>query len=303
MNLNNIDLNKLVVFCKVVEASNYRLAAELLNVTPSALSQSIAALEHGLGFPLFHRFGKKLVLTEEGTLVYQEFSADYERLTAALLSISSKGKSVSGLLRIGAYLEFAKFRLTPLLRQFQETYPDVQIKFVFDTPSRLHRLLDNNKIDICFSIYPERDSKLILSKPIFREELVLIGASKLIKDKLLYEELIKVPMIEYYFNHQPIRRWIALHYKKKPKHLPIRTYGATAEMVLSLVQEGLGVGVIPEYLLQGRSVDKLTVCRPTSRQLIDHIWMLQLKNKRPSNALEAFTAAINTSTSLLGANR
>jgi DNA-binding transcriptional LysR family regulator len=170
------------------------------------------------------------------------------------------------------------------------------VKLVFDTPSRLHHLLETNKLDVCFSIYPERDSKLIESKPIYREELVLVAPQGQLSERASFQEVIASPMVEYYFNHQPIRRWLALHFKKKPKHLPIRTFAATAEMVLSLIQEGLGIGVVPEYLLQTRSPKTVSICRPTLRKLMDNIWMLQLKRAERSTLVAAFNEEILAAT-------
>lgn len=292
MNLNNLDFNKLAVFSKVVEAGNYRLASEQLNVTPSALSQTITSLEHSLGVPLFHRFGKKLVLTETGQRIQKEFRTHHSALTQALGKIAGSSERVSGLIHVGAYLEFAKFRLAPILTAFQKKYPHVQVKLVFDTPSRLHRMLEANKLDVCFSIYPEHDSKLIQSKPIFQNELLLIAPHGRLSERPKYEDILQAPMIEYYFNHQLIRRWLELHFKKKPKQLPVRTYAATAEMVLALVQEGLGIGMVPEYLLQSQSPGAVTVIRPTPRKLIDHIWILQLKAREKTPALAAFSSEV-----------
>jgi DNA-binding transcriptional LysR family regulator len=288
VNLNNVDFNKLLIFSRVVEAGNYRLASEALNVTPSALSQTISSLEHSLGIPLFHRFGKRLVLTETGEKIQREFQSHYLSLTQALGRIANKDTEISGIIHAGAYLEFAKFQLAPVLTVFQKMYPDVQVKLVFDTPSRLHRMLEENKLDICFSIYPERDSKLIRSKPIYREELLLVAPQGMLSERASFEEIIASPMVEYYFNHQPIRRWLMLHFKKKPKKIPIRTFGASAEMVFALIQEGLGIGMVPEYLLQSKLPKAVTVCRPTPRKLMDNIWMLHLKAREKSVALSRF---------------
>ena len=292
MNLNNIDFNKLAVFSRVVEAGNYRLASEVLNVTPSAISQTISSLEHSLGILLFHRIGKRLVLTEAGAEIQREFQLHYSSLAGALARIAGKDQQVTGLLHVGSYLEFAKFQLAPILTTFQRQHPDARVKLVFDTPTRLHRLLEAGKLDLCFSIYPEKDSKLIQSTPIYRQELVLVSPKGLIAERPSFDEVVAAPMVEYYFNHQPIRRWLAFHFQKKPRQLPIRTFGATAEMVLTLVQEGLGIGVVPEYLLRGKALRSLVVCRPTPKKLMDSIWMLQLKGRSRSPALAAFTQAV-----------
>ncbi|MFZ4404889.1 MAG: LysR family transcriptional regulator [Pseudobdellovibrionaceae bacterium] len=296
MNLNNVDFNKLAVFSQVVESGSYRLAAEVLNVTPSALSQSITTLEHSLGLALFHRIGKKLVLTEQGQQIASAFRQQHQGFTEALRRITQKEDQLSGMIHIGAYLEFAKFRLAPLVTEFQKQHPQVQIKWVFDTPSRLHSLLDSGKLDLCFSIYPVRESPLILSQPIYKEELLLLAPAGMLGEKPKYEEVMSHPMIEYYFNHQPIRRWLSLHYKKKHKHLPICTYAATAEMVLTLIQEGLGIGMVPSYALQNTLLanKKIHICRPTAKQCVDYIWMLQLKNRPALSALQVLIEQIQT---------
>lgn len=298
MKLNNIDFNKLAVFSKVVEAGSYRLASEVLNVTPSALSQTITSLEHSLGVPLFHRFGKKLVLTETGEKIQREFKQHHSSFTQALGRIAGQNHQISGLVQVGAYLEFAKFQLSPVLTAFQKKYPDVQVKMVFDTPTRLHRLLEENKLDLCFSIYPERNSPLIESKPIYREELVLVAPPGQLSERPSYEEIVATPMIEYYFNHQPIRRWLELHFRKRPKHLPIRTFASTAEMVLALIQQGLGIGMVPEFLLHARPVKPVTVCRPTARRLTDNIWMLHLKKRAGEPAIARLLQEVQTALAL-----
>jgi len=290
VNLNNVDLNKLAIFSQVVEAGNYRLASELLHVTPSALSQTITSLEHSLGIPLFHRFGKRLVLTEMGAMIHREFQQHHSALKQALGRIAGKN-DLSGIVRVGAYLEFAKFQLAPVLTTFQKNNPEVQVKLVFDTPSRLHRMLEENKLDLCFSIYPERDSRIIESTPIYREELVLVAPEGQLGERASFEEIVASPMVEYYFNHQPMRRWLALHFRKRPKNLPIKTFAATAEMVLSLIQEGLGIGIVPEYLLQTSLTKRVQICRPTQKKLMDSIWMLKVKSAE-KEVVEEFSKEI-----------
>ncbi|MGZ3737711.1 MAG: LysR family transcriptional regulator, partial [Bdellovibrionota bacterium] len=160
MKLNDLDLNKVAVFCQVVDSGNYRLASEALNVTPSALSQTIKILEHGLGGALFHRVGKKLVPTQSGLVLHKEFRRTHADF---LRSIQGLGESrhVSGLLRVGAYLEFAKYRLSPLIAEFHEKFPHAQLKLTFDSPSRLQRLLETGRLDVCFSIYPSQEARTI----------------------------------------------------------------------------------------------------------------------------------------------
>jgi DNA-binding transcriptional LysR family regulator len=84
------------------------------------------------------------------------------------------------------------------------------------------------------------------------------------------------PIIEYFYNHQPIGRWIALHYGKRPKKIPVRFFAATAEMVMAMVREGAGIGVVPKYLLASAEASKgLKIVRPTEERLNDYVWFLE----------------------------
>jgi DNA-binding transcriptional LysR family regulator len=293
VNLNNIDLNKIVTFCQVVDSGSYRAASEVLNLTPSALSQAISGLEHQLQMPLFHRIGRRMVITENGRSLYREFKSRHSEFMGALHRLVQRDVELSGRLRVGAYLEFAKSQLAPLSNTFLKMHPNAEIKFTFDTPSRLHRLLEERKLDLCFSIFPSAEHNTIQSKRVYQEELVMIGPKGMLSATPSYEEINKAPVVEYYLNHQPTRRWVYLHFKKRPRALPIRAYASTAEMVLALVRQGLGIGVVPEYLLRSElGGENLAVIRPTSERLIDHIWMLQAKDSAASGLQAAFAQQV-----------
>ena len=293
MKLHNLDLNKLAVFCQVVESGNFRRAGEVLNVTPSALSQSIAILEHALGFELFDRVGRRLKPTEKGSKLHREFRASQASLATALDELTGESEKVSGLLRIGAYLEFAKSRLAPQLARFIAAHPDVQVKMTFDSPSRLQKLLEEGQLDLCFSIYPAREKKRIRSEKIYQQELVLVSPPSLLPAQASFAEVMAAPIIDYYMSHQLIRRWIDLHFQKKPKAPPIRIFAATAEMVLALVQEGAGAGVVPAYLAKGPELKRsVRIVRPTAKRLEDFIWLLSRASPKEPGLIKTFRAEI-----------
>lgn len=293
MKLNNVDFNKIAVFCQVVESGNYQRASETLLVTPSAISQSISALENALGFSLFDRRGRRLIPTKEGLRVHQEFRERQTGFFRALSEMRRSTAEVSGTLRIGAYLEFAKSHLPELVGRFLRDYPAANIKMTFDSPSRLHRLVADGQLDLCISIFPAAKVKAIRSRVLCDEELVLIAAPHLLPESPSFDQMMNSPMVDYYLNHQPIRRWIALHYEKRPKRIPVRVFAATAEMVVALVRSGAGVGVVPRYLVEGSK--DLRVIRPTQRKLTDHIWLLEPARQAESPARALFRERLLTS--------
>lgn len=286
MKLNRVDFNKIAVFCQIIESGNLHRASEILHVTPSALSQTVSRLEHSLGFSLFERRAKKLIPTKEALKIHREFRRSQSDFIQTLKNVKSQQLEVSGTLRIGAYLEFAKSKLTPLINEFIQDFPAANIKMVFDSPSRLHSLLDQRHIDLCLSIFPSIEKKTIKSKALCQEELVLISSAGLLSDDPSFDQVLRTPIIDYFYNHQPIARWLALHYNKRPKKVPVRIFAATAEMVYSLVREGAGAGIVPRYLVAAQDLQSthgIKIIRPTSKKLTDFIWLLEaMSSDRPA---------------------
>ena len=67
-----MDWDKLRVFHAVAEAGSFTHAGESLNLSQSAVSRQISALEESLNVPLFHRHARGLILTEQGELLYHD---------------------------------------------------------------------------------------------------------------------------------------------------------------------------------------------------------------------------------------
>jgi LysR family positive regulator for ilvC len=282
LNRQQVDFNKLNVFCQVIESGNYQRASEALHVTPSALSQAITGLEHSLGLALFERHGKRLRPSENGLRLHREFRSRQQGFFEILEEIQGVRNQVHGLLRIGAYLEFAKTRLTSVIRSFTHENPNADVKLAFDSPSRLHSLIQQGQLDLCFSIFPSPEKKSIRSTALIEEELVFIASPRLLSHTPDFEEILSAPLIDYYFNHQLLKRWLALHFAKRVKKIPVRIFAATAEMVVALAKEGAGVGVVPRYLVHDDLGDdtrgELRIIRPTARRLSDYIWLLEREN-------------------------
>jgi DNA-binding transcriptional LysR family regulator len=130
MRLNHLD--GLLAFWKVAEHRGFSAAAAALEVSPSALSQAIRALEARLGARLLNRTTRSVSLTEAG-------EAYLSRIGPALGDVLEAGEQLnalqgrpSGVLRINAARISIAMVLQPLLAGFLRTYPDVQIELTND---------------------------------------------------------------------------------------------------------------------------------------------------------------------------
>jgi DNA-binding transcriptional LysR family regulator len=117
----------MAVFVRVVEDGSFSAAAKTLDMSPSAVSKLVTRLEERLGAVLFLRSTRELTLTTEGEDFYDSARRILEDLEEAEQSVGSGSLEPSGLLRVNTSIPFGTHQLIPLLREFRERYPKVQI--------------------------------------------------------------------------------------------------------------------------------------------------------------------------------
>src|SRR3954453_6652983 len=83
-----MDWDKLRVFHAVAEAGSFTHAGEALNLSQSAVSRQISALEESLSVPLFHRHARGLILTEQGELLFRTAREVFAKLAMSESLIS-----------------------------------------------------------------------------------------------------------------------------------------------------------------------------------------------------------------------
>lgn len=121
------DLAYMVTFARVVKAGSFAGAAKRLGVTSSVASKHVAKLEKALGVRLLNRSTRKLSLTEAGGAYYEHCARIVEEIESSKTAIAQLQAAPRGQLRVTAPVTFANTRLGPILREFFERYPDIQI--------------------------------------------------------------------------------------------------------------------------------------------------------------------------------
>ncbi|AYD01920.1 LysR family transcriptional regulator [Neorhizobium sp. NCHU2750] len=119
---------QLRIFLEVARQEHLTRAAENLNLTQSAVSAAIKALEARHGVLLFDRVGRRIVLTEAGRLFVDEARGVMERARAAELALADLGGSASGLLRIHASQTVASYWLPARLVAYHERFARVDLR-------------------------------------------------------------------------------------------------------------------------------------------------------------------------------
>ena len=121
-------LDGVEVFLCVAQHRSFRKAAAALGVTPSAISQSVRALERRIGAPLFTRTTRSVGLTEAGERFLGRAKPAFEELIAASRSARDLGQRPTGLLRLTVPRAAVPTLLEPLIASFCEAYPEIEVE-------------------------------------------------------------------------------------------------------------------------------------------------------------------------------
>lgn len=153
-----MDWDKLRVFHAVAEAGSFTHAGEALNLSQSAVSRQISALEESLSVPLFHRHARGLILTEQGELLYSTAREVFAKLAMTEGLLTESKDRPKGPLKVTTSVAFGSSWLTPRIREFLELYPDIQVSMVVDD-SELD--LSMREADVAIRLTPPRQPDLV----------------------------------------------------------------------------------------------------------------------------------------------
>jgi DNA-binding transcriptional LysR family regulator len=123
-----LDVEPLIAFTAVMDTGSFSAAAARLGQTPSGVSRSIARLEKQLGMTLIHRTTRRLDLTEEGAWLLGRARGVLAELANTEAEAAARRSQPSGLVRVNAATPALDHLLAPLLPDFLEAYPLVQLE-------------------------------------------------------------------------------------------------------------------------------------------------------------------------------
>lgn len=153
-----MDWDKLRVFHAVAEAGSFTHAGEVLNLSQSAVSRQISALEESLNLPLFHRHARGLILTEQGELLYKTAREIFSKLAMTEALLTESRERPQGPLKITTTVAFGSLWLTPRIKDFLDLYPEIDVTMVlYDGELDLAM----READVAIRMMPPRQPDLI----------------------------------------------------------------------------------------------------------------------------------------------
>lgn len=149
------NLSSYWIFYTVANAGNISKAAKELYISQPAISKSIQKLEESLNCKLFSRSSRGVILTDEGTLLYDHVKEAFETLSLGEDKLKRSIELGVGHIQIGVSSTLCKYMLLPYLSEFIHQNPHISISINCQSTNETLRLLDDNKIDIGLIGKPE----------------------------------------------------------------------------------------------------------------------------------------------------
>ena len=244
-----MDWDKLRIFHAVADAGSLTHAGEALNLSQSAVSRQIRALEEMLNTTLFHRHARGLILTEQGELLFDATRAMRKRLDAAAARIRDSEEEVFGELRVTTTIGFGSLWLAPRLTKLFASYPELNIDLmleerVLDLPMReadvAIRMKEPSQADLIRKRLMGVRMRLFASP----DYLAQAGTPHRLEDLHAHRLICQAPGVTQVSAGAALVQFLLTH--DIPSRLTVNNYFGVLQGVIN----GLGVGVLPDYIVE-----------------------------------------------------
>jgi DNA-binding transcriptional LysR family regulator len=245
-----MDWDKLRVFHAVAEAGSFTHAGDTLNLSQSAVSRQISALEEALQVPLFHRHARGLILTEQGEALNRTVREVFAKLAMTEALLTESKEKPAGRLKVTTTVGFGSTWLAPRLQAFLEAYPDVSISLLLDD-AELD--LAMREADVAIRMLPPKQPDLIQRHLMTMHWHVCAAPEYLKKHGVPQrpEDLDAHRLILFGTHHPPIPEvnWLAEAGRRSgnPRRALLEVNSVYA--VLMAIRSGLGIGALPDYVV------------------------------------------------------
>ncbi|MBL4748798.1 MAG: LysR family transcriptional regulator [Magnetovibrio sp.] len=244
-----MDWDKLRIFHAVAEAGSFTRAGETLNLSQSAVSRQIGALESSLGVSLFHRHARGLLLSEQGELLDRTTREMHTKLSFTTARIMDTRERPWGPLRITTAVAYGSIWLTRRLKEFIEEYPDIQVSLLL-SDDELD--ISMRKADVAIRLRPPTQPDLI-QRHLTDVKYRIYASPHYIKQYGIprtVEELDDHHLVVYGEDATlPVKNlnWLLdVGAGEKKRHAILRVnniYG-----IYRAVRSGIGIGALPDYM-------------------------------------------------------
>ncbi|GEM78048.1 LysR family transcriptional regulator [Vibrio superstes] len=278
----------LEILLTVVDSGGFSAAAEALDIQVARVSRSVSKVETQLGVSILNRTTRRVELTDEGRQFIEGVRLGLQQLQKAEDDIVSRGELPKGRLRVDAASPFVFHQLVPLVKEFNQAYPDIKLEL---TSNEGFVDLLEKKTDIAIRIGSLTDSTLH-ARPLGKSPLYIVASPEYLARRgipqqtsdLSTHDIIGFAGVKV-LNDWPLRGFSPLEQTST---------SSNGETVRQLVLEGNGIACLSGFMVNkdieaGRLVSLLDGDKMsnTGRELVNAVYY------RSSNVSKRISAFID----------
>ncbi len=285
-----LDSKQLRAYLCLARHGSFTKAARELGLSQSAVSHAMKALELDVGCRLLDRAGKKVVLTQAGEQLLFHAEKIQHEMASARQALTASGTWGQLRLRVAAPASLCQHLLPAVIREFRESCPRCVLSVVEAGSLTRQELLRNQRVDLALGILPPSSAPTEY-RPLFEDELVFLvhplhrWASQGRADRAT------IARQHYVLHHHASSLFSLAHdyFRAEGLSLPAAMEFSSLEAIVALLKAGLGVGILPRWVVQKELADHSLVALPLGRRKLRRQWgALYWQGKQLSSAEEMF---------------
>jgi DNA-binding transcriptional LysR family regulator len=244
--MEQLDLNQIRTFVKLVQAGSFTKAAEVLHQPKSRVSRRLAALERDLGIQLVYRTTRQFQLTDAGRAYYERSRGLVEGLESLSAELSEEVADVSGWLKVTASDDMGVLNLPDIFADFAKLHPRVRFEILL---SQAYVDLVKESVDVAVRIGILKDSNLRVKK-VATLKSVIVASPGFLERYRQAEDIDNISTLPFLtMNSQnKLDVWRNSDGKKMTIKVDPVVTANNPNMIVQLAIQGRGMAMVPEFI-------------------------------------------------------
>ncbi len=241
-------LQKYEALIETVDTGSFTKAAQVLSYTQSGVSRMVAELERSWGIKLLVRGRGGVELTSEGRLVLP-YVRDIVGLQRSLrMEVDGISGLRAGVIRIGTFSSVAAQWLPNVIERFQADYPGIDYELVIGEYAEIRAWIASGRVDCGFLVLPIEEEFDTITLGSDRLLAVLPPGHALAKERTVaLADLAEEPFL---LDEKGTDAMVTDIFREAGVHPDIRLTTPDDYVIMSMVESGLGVSILPELILE-----------------------------------------------------
>jgi LysR family hydrogen peroxide-inducible transcriptional activator len=287
-----MELHQLRYFVAVAETENFTRASERAHVSQPSLSQQILKLEQEIGHKLFHRLGRKAVLTEAGV-------AFLERARRILFEVENAAKELGDhpnlgrRITVGAVQTVMPYLITPFIAQLRESHPNLLVDAQEDFRGNLVRGVVEGDLELAVVPLPVKEHRLSVETLLIEPLMLVVGKKHRIatRSEISIQDLADETFVSL-GDSSTLAAQIRVFFGDQKFQPRIGFRCAQVATLKQFITSGLGISLLPQLARLPDDRDALTYLKLTGSEPTRELVVIRHLQRYQSRGAEQFLSLL-----------